>query len=915
MPRTFTFTGAISLLVLLSFLTGATAHAQGQSYFIDGYHGGIWGHFPYKYASFIKGEMQKYPEWKVNLEIEPVTWDSIQAVDPDGYGFIRCQLMDSSYTARMEYVNPAYGQPYMFNISGESIIRQLAYGMRTLRRHFPGVTFSTYSSEEPCFTTALPGILHSFGFQYASLKNPNTCWGGYTAAHGGEMLQWVGPDGSAIRTVPRYATEKLEKGSTWQTNAWRNDPAYISDAMAYGIRRPVGMCLQDAGWTQGPWLGSREALQTAPHTNTTYTTWRHYFKEILKGSTKDKRAAAIPDWKLSQEDIHVSLVWGGQILQRVAAAVRQTENKLVSAEMVAALNHHFYQTPWPGQALDKAWTNLLLSQHHDTWIVPYNKKHGITWQQQVDLWTDTALHISDSILSAGTVANGFSAKKRNTGIRELRVYNTSGRERTSMVHYSFSMSAVRPMASPLLLDPDGHPVQYQIEEAPEIQPTGGSKQITLHFEATAPSLGYATYQLVLHPVKAPGPFTASRPPIISRLKNGNFQLETDLYKILVDPKRGGIMRRLLLKAKERMGDLIPSHEFLADTASRGIGELRGYFYKEKVFHSSQEHPATVSILTNGPLYAILKIEGKIGNTPFTQLLQLSRRDPLIRTQLTIDWQKAAIPGIGAYPQRRHFRNVDPGKAFYNSRYKLLTLFPVDVPEATVHKDAPFDIYQSRLKNTFYDRWDSIKNDVLLHWVNIDSRDKTYGFALFADATTSYAQGGDLPLGLTTQYIGSGLFGANYTVDGPTVLRYAFMPHGGDWKTSGVNRASADFNTPLKLIATENRAHDRPVKRRSGRKAQKRASFLSVDPSAGWDVTAFKMDGEGSYILRLFNAVGDGQPYCLRLSERLVKTKNITLELIDLNGRSLGTLPADKNGRDFQLRIPPLGLRTIKIICN
>ena len=915
MPRTFTFTGAIRLLVLLSFLTGAAAQAQGQSYFVDGYHGGIWGHFPYTYASFIKKEMQRYPGWKVNLEIEPVTWDSIQAVDPDGYEFIRCQLTDSSDTARMEYVNPAYGQPYMFNISGESIIRQLAYGMRTLKRHFPGITFSTYSSEEPCFTTALPGILHSFGFKYASLKNPNTCWGGYTAAHGGEMLQWTGPDGSSLLTVPRYATEKLEKGSTWQTNAWRNDPAYISEAMAYGIHRPVGMCLQDAGWTQGPWLGSRDALQAAPDTNTIYTTWRHYFAAVLKDRAKDPRTTAIPSWKLSQEDIHVSLVWGGQILQRVAAAVRQTENNLVSAEMVAALNHAFYQTPWPGQALDKAWKNLLLSQHHDCWIVPYNKKHDVTWQRQVDLWTDTALHISDSILSAGRAATGLSAKASNTGTHELRIYNTSGRERRQVVHYSFSMSAGQPIPSPLLLDPEGHPVPYQLEEAPENRPPGGAKQLTLHFEATVPSLGYATYQLVLYPVKPPASLKASPPPIISRLKNGDFQLETDLYKILVDPKRGGTMRRLLLKVKRAEGGLVPPREFLADTASHGIGELRGYFYDEKSFHSSQEHPATVTIVTNGPLYATLKIEGKIGNTAFTQLLQLSRRDPLIRTQLTIDWQKAAIPGIGAYPQRRHFRNADPRKAFYNSRYKLLTLFPVDVPEATVYKDAPFDIYQSKLKNTFYDRWDSIKNDVLLHWVNIDSRDKACGFALFADATTSYAQGGDLPLGLTTQYIGSGLFGADYSVDGPTVLRYAFMPHRGDWKTSGVNRASADFNMPLKLIATESPAHDRPGKRPSDSKAGKRASCLSVDPSSGWDVTAFKMDGEGHYILRLFNAVGDGRPYRLQLAERLVRTKNITLELIDLNGRTLERLPAGKNGRDFQLRIPPLGLRTVKITCN
>jgi alpha-mannosidase len=84
----------------------------------------------------------------------------------------------------------------MYNVSGESIIRQLAlWHGRRLRRHFPTAVFTTYSSEEPCFTSALPQILKSFGYKYASLKNPNTLWGGYTRAHGGELVNWVGPDG------------------------------------------------------------------------------------------------------------------------------------------------------------------------------------------------------------------------------------------------------------------------------------------------------------------------------------------------------------------------------------------------------------------------------------------------------------------------------------------------------------------------------------------------------------------------------------------------------------------------------------------------------------------------------------------------------------------------------------------------
>jgi hypothetical protein len=48
-----------------------------------------------------------------------------------------------------------------------------------IHEHFPNAELTTYCSEEPCFTSALPGILKSFRFKHAVLKNPNTCWGGY----------------------------------------------------------------------------------------------------------------------------------------------------------------------------------------------------------------------------------------------------------------------------------------------------------------------------------------------------------------------------------------------------------------------------------------------------------------------------------------------------------------------------------------------------------------------------------------------------------------------------------------------------------------------------------------------------------------------------------------------------------------
>lgn len=210
-------------------------HASAQTaFFVDGFHGGIYGHYPLDwYTQYIVDQLEANPDWVIGMEIEPETWDSVEVRTPDAYRKLKPLMLSE----RIDVTNPTYAQPYMFNINGESIIRQFQYGMRSLRKHFPGITFSTYSSEEPCFTSQLPQLLRQFGFRYMSLKNPDTCWGGYTANFGGQTVRLTGPDGTAVIAVPRYACESLQPNSVWQTIAWRNSRSILRLA----ARRALGI--------------------------------------------------------------------------------------------------------------------------------------------------------------------------------------------------------------------------------------------------------------------------------------------------------------------------------------------------------------------------------------------------------------------------------------------------------------------------------------------------------------------------------------------------------------------------------------------------------------------------------------------------------------------------------------------------
>jgi alpha-mannosidase len=77
-----TIPGKLFAILSLFIALSTTCIAQEKAYFIDGFHGGVWGHYPANYTSFIVEQLKAHPNWKINLEIEPETWAMAKAKDP-----------------------------------------------------------------------------------------------------------------------------------------------------------------------------------------------------------------------------------------------------------------------------------------------------------------------------------------------------------------------------------------------------------------------------------------------------------------------------------------------------------------------------------------------------------------------------------------------------------------------------------------------------------------------------------------------------------------------------------------------------------------------------------------------------------------------------------------------------------------
>lgn len=849
----------IAVILGLALVSAAGLRGQQQAYFVDGYHGGVYGHYPLWVTTFMLDHLEAQPSWRIGLEIEPETWDTVRVKDPAGYARFKQWSNDS----RLDFTNPTYAQPYLYNISGESIIRQFAYGMAKYRSHFPEINFTTYAVEEPCFTSSLPQILKQFGFQYAVLKCPNTCWGGYTRAHGGEFLNWEGPDGTAILTVPRYANEAFEKNSTWQTMAWANTADYWKSCYDAGIVNPVGMCYQDAGWKNGPWIGTGEEVKN----NVRYTTWTAYFQSIPAGR-------AVPSWKMGQEDILVNLMWGSQVLQRIAQQVRQAENRILQAEKIGAMAFMDHGFVPDGKRLDEAWRTLMMAQHHDSWIVPYNKLHqDQTWAQAIENWTNNTLNIADQLIQQANASYDTSTPSSSHELGYIRVYNTLARHRREWVQVFLPKH---------MDDATVWTGKQQVMPAHCYQTDRGK---VLEFEAEVNGFGYATYQLKpAQPIKPGQSKSREQRKIVRFDTEGNCILENELYKIVLDKKHGGTIRSLIAKYANQK-------EFATQEGGYRMGEIAGHFYEAGKFYSSKDSPAEFAVVQDDGLKTTVQITGNINGHPFVQLLSLVAGQQRIDMDLTIDWKGNV--GIGEYKQQKKW--TDNRRAFTDDRYKLKVMFPSTVNRGKIAKNAPFDVTESGLEDTFFGQWDQIKNNVVLNWVDLFDENSQYGLAVLTDHTGSYVHGKDFPLSLTAQYSGLGLWGVDYKITGPLHMRYALIPHEKNWSTARIADRSNAWNEPLLASYHPNvELKDRQL------------IALSDDDL---EISALQLD-RGQLSLRLFNTGS------IQASPTVaINFPATSLQEVLLNGQHKEELSLKKmagNRKAFVVQLPQFGIRTFQI---
>jgi alpha-mannosidase len=394
--------------------------------------------------------------------------------------------------------------------------------------------------------------------------------------------------------------------------------------------------------------------------------------------------------------------------------------------------------------------------------------------------------------------------------------------------------------------------------------------------AHVPAFGYATYLLSAleeTPKPASAPVSTDSSPV----------LENSLYRMEVNLERGGTVEHLILKHHG-------GRDMVDSTSAYAFGELRGYFGREGRFCSSVESPASIDSVNRNSLEQSISLTGQIAGMLFHKTITMREGSPLIDVSLTIRWNRGVHIGE---PFEADWR--EPRRSFYDTRYMLSVLFPAAVRNPVLSKDAPFDVCESHQPTTFFNRWDSIRHNVLLHWADLASQDGTAGMTLFSDRTTSYSYAPDFPLALTLQYAGPGLWGRMYPTGAETSVRYALYPHEGQWEQARVEQYAEAWQEPLIAKVFDGL----PLRNRS---------LLQTDCPHLEITTASASDG--AFTFRLYNASRNASSAMLRLG-----LKGSSLAEEDLQGRELRRIPinqAEDGTVCAEVSLPPFGIRTYRL---
>jgi len=678
--------------------------------------------------------MEEFPDYHFT-QSQPQLYQWLKEDEPALYTQIKARIAEG----RWEPTGAMWVEADTNVPSGESLVRQLVYGMRFFEEEFGRRTSVLWLPDVFGYSWALPQLLRGVGID--TFMTSKISWND-TNVFPHDTFRWRGTDGSEVLT---HFITTPDPGERYYTYNGHMSATEIAGTPAiYRQKALSDEVLYLFGWGDGGGGPTREMLAAGRRFDALpgmpaveQGAAEAFFARLHERAYDPANVARLPIW---EDELYFEFHRGTYTSQgRTKWAHRRAEILLREAELWAA-TADATAAHLPDAGLDEAWRLLLLQEFHD--ILPGSSI--------AEVYTDTARDLAR--VTRDTTAVLDAALDR---IVAAQAGPTSA---------LFLFNAT-PWArhDPALLPPGLATTAFAVTDAgltvQHLTNQGGT--LIAPPRAGVPPLGYL--RVAARDTGAPHNEEA--------LRITETTLENRFYRIALDEQ--GLIRSLRDKRAEGR-EVIPDGErgnrliAFEDRPIRFDAWDIDLFYQEKPY--PLDELTALRVIERGPLRGGVEIRRRFLDSTVTQRLLIYRDSPRIDFVTDIDWQQHQLVLKAAFPVTVH-----AARATYEIQF------------GTVERPTHW--------NT---SWDRARFEVCAQrWVDLSEGD--YGVALLNDGKYGHdIRGHTMRLTL----LKSGIMPDPQADQGLHHFTYSLLPHPGDWRAGDVIAHASALNTPLRARLAE-----------------------------------------------------------------------------------------------------------------
>jgi len=795
--------------------------------------------------STVLNLMAAYPEY-IFMASQPQLFEYLKEEHPDIYEKVKEKVKAGVWEAE----GAMWLEADCNLSSGESLIRQILYGLRFFKEEFNLENKVLWLPDVFGYSSALPQILKRFGIEY--FVTTKISWNEYNKMPY-DTFVWEGMDGSEV-LAHFITTADYQKGASESFKTIYEgsiNPSQVKGAWQRYQQKDINEnVLMSYGYGDGGGGPTKEMLENGrrlskgiPGSPTVkYGNVRSYLEGLEKRLEGRKK---VPRWVgelyLEYHRGTYTTMAKNKLFNRKSEILYQDVEFLATANSLVDPNARY-----PQKQLNQGWKTILLNQFHD--IIPgtsikevYDESHE---QYQEILAKGKALADEAVEKIAGQIGLEGSS---------VVVFNSLSFCRSAMVEFEL---------------PEGNLIQGLRDEAGNVYGVQHSGDKGAFFGKDVPSKGYKAFEVI---------WAEDGEVVDSMGMEAGEEARTDAEKLLVSTDilsnryfditlddHGDITSIFDKKAcREIIKKPMKGNQFQAfdDRPHNWEAWDVNIHYQEKMWDVTEVE--SIKVLEEGPVRGTLEITKRFMNSKIKQKIHIYEDINRIDFETEVDWQE---------------RNIF-----------LKVAFPVDVHS----QKATYEIQYGNVERPTHwnTSWDLAKFEVCAHkWADLSEDD--YGVSLINDCKYGYdIKDGVMRLSLikspTWPYPEADL--------GHHEFKYALYPHQGNWKDGKTVQQAYSFNAPMYSTLREPRGGLLP----------RELSFIKVDQENVIMEVVKRAEAGSETIVRIYEAYNRRSTVNVQCVKRLVSAFET-----DLNEENIEEIQCI--GRGFSFEIKPYEIRTVKL---